>query len=422
MSVIGDVQLHGHTVIEGGVIFRLGRADWTNNTPRLRVMGTVDCQTGPYRPAIFTAKDDSGVGTAIEGAGSLVASYESNGTANGYYGYQALSIETTNAVYLHDLRFAYCYTGLAVATNSARVWQEQTPWPRGEKPALNARERARPWEQAAIISRIIGELEKDGGVMRRETRAQILQAWVDHLGWRELPRAWAAVQTIQAGGGTDAGRELEVRLLQRWAEYDAVAAAEAAARLPSEERAEAYESVARVWARQTLVEPRAWGERIPEPKLREVVLATIAAESIESDPGTAVEIAAKLSSPAVRDDLIDGGVAVWAAADPEGALAEASGFPDGPIRDQALSSLALAWSDREPVTAVQFVLRSVSAGVRQENAVFGILQRWAVNDPASAALWAGQFPEGPIRQRALATVSRVEQRRELLAQSEGGSL
>jgi len=45
------VNLSGTTVIEGGAVIKYD----TNNNCSLNILGTVQCQTGPYRPAIFTA-------------------------------------------------------------------------------------------------------------------------------------------------------------------------------------------------------------------------------------------------------------------------------------------------------------------------------------------------------------------------------
>jgi hypothetical protein len=88
-------------IIEGGTVVKyLG----VGSTPYVEFYGTVDCQTGPYRPAIFTAKDDDTVGEIISG---------STGTPSGYYGYFAL-MPQSGGNYLHDLRISHALWGLVM--------------------------------------------------------------------------------------------------------------------------------------------------------------------------------------------------------------------------------------------------------------------------------------------------------------------
>jgi len=59
--VAGSVSLSGTTVIEGGTVIK-----YTNNASIEIVLGgTIDCRADFYRPAIFTARDDSSVGEPI---------------------------------------------------------------------------------------------------------------------------------------------------------------------------------------------------------------------------------------------------------------------------------------------------------------------------------------------------------------------
>lgn len=75
--VSGTVNLGGTTTIEGGAVVKYAAG------AQLNLLGPVDCQTGPYRPAIFTAKDDNSVGDTISG---------STGTPSGRYANIALAL------------------------------------------------------------------------------------------------------------------------------------------------------------------------------------------------------------------------------------------------------------------------------------------------------------------------------------------
>jgi hypothetical protein len=74
---------------------------------KINVTGTIDCQTGPYRPAIFTSQYDSTVGESI-----------GTGTPTNYP--SGLVISTAGSV-LHDLRFAYATNGLILDFTDGQI-------------------------------------------------------------------------------------------------------------------------------------------------------------------------------------------------------------------------------------------------------------------------------------------------------------
>ena len=94
--VNGTVNLSGTTVIEAGAVVK-----YTNgaSVARLVIQGPIDCRTTPYRPAVFTAKDDDSVGEIINGSTSQPTNY---------YASHAFSIsDNTSAYDLHDLRVCW---------------------------------------------------------------------------------------------------------------------------------------------------------------------------------------------------------------------------------------------------------------------------------------------------------------------------
>jgi len=95
--VSGDYNLSSAT-IKGGAVIKFD----SSSGSVLNVLGTVHCQTGPYRPAVFTAKDDNTIGEVIP---------TSTGTPSGYYGNPAIQIRSSGQN-LHDLHFRYAQTGV----------------------------------------------------------------------------------------------------------------------------------------------------------------------------------------------------------------------------------------------------------------------------------------------------------------------
>ena len=103
--VSGEYNLSGTTTIEGNTVIKMnsgGQIDIDQN-------GTINCQTGPYRPAVFTSVNDNSVGNAF-GSGS-----PAYGNVNTF-----LKINATN-VSLHDLRFSYCTNGVHQPATPATI-------------------------------------------------------------------------------------------------------------------------------------------------------------------------------------------------------------------------------------------------------------------------------------------------------------
>jgi hypothetical protein len=93
-----SATLSGTTIIEGGTVIKFGKYA-VNDTVEIVLLGPLVCNTTPYRPAIFTAKDDNTVGDIISG---------STGSPSGYYPYRALLCYVNAANnFIHDVRFNY---------------------------------------------------------------------------------------------------------------------------------------------------------------------------------------------------------------------------------------------------------------------------------------------------------------------------
>jgi hypothetical protein len=74
--VTASVNLNGsNNKLEGGAVIKFA----SGGTAALNVMGTLTCNTGPYRPAVLTAKDDDSVGETISGSsGDPTIAYYAN--------------------------------------------------------------------------------------------------------------------------------------------------------------------------------------------------------------------------------------------------------------------------------------------------------------------------------------------------------
>jgi hypothetical protein len=103
--VTSPVTLNGTTTIEGGAVVKFG---WKRNEndpgSKLIFNGPVNCQTSPYRPAIFTAEDDDTVGAVLPTSWGI--------PYYGAYADVALEMPVTGGTDLKYVRIAYAKTAI----------------------------------------------------------------------------------------------------------------------------------------------------------------------------------------------------------------------------------------------------------------------------------------------------------------------
>jgi hypothetical protein len=69
--------------------------------------------------------------------------------------------------------------------------------------------------------------------------------------------------------------------------------------------------------------------------------------------------------------------------------------------------VATIWGETDPVAAATLVLNALPPGKEQDDAVVGIVQRWAQSAPEQVSVWVAEFPEGPLREVALENVAKL---------------
>lgn len=110
----GTVYLSGTNTLEGGTVIKYARSAGElcinyNTATKL------NCQTAPYRPAVFTAVDDNSLGETISG---------STGNPTNYYGNYngGLFFDGAAPANLHDIRLSYLNTGIYFKDESNYTW------------------------------------------------------------------------------------------------------------------------------------------------------------------------------------------------------------------------------------------------------------------------------------------------------------
>lgn len=261
---------------------------------------------------------------------------------------------------------------------------------------------------------LLTTLGAEAGPMAFERQAAAAQDTIESLDPEDLPAALAIVAALCNTNQAKAPQgDLELRLLQRWGEQDIVSAARWGLSAPLDIREDACRRIGSLLAEKNLPQAISWASEIESAKFRESVFLAIAAAGANNSPSAALETCAALQQSSERDEIMSLAAAKWAAESPAAAAEWASAFSDENLKPRLLGAIAIAWGDTDPLAAGQFAIEQLSPGPLQERTALAILQRWALRQPQSARSWAEQFPAGPLRQEALATIARSSEKQEL---------
>jgi hypothetical protein len=100
--VSGPLTLAGTNVFEGGVVIKMA----TNGSITGVTGSKFNFVSGPYRPVVFSSKDDNTLSSSISG---------STGTPSGYYGDPVLNLGSMSGVSLSDFRICYAKRGISAS-------------------------------------------------------------------------------------------------------------------------------------------------------------------------------------------------------------------------------------------------------------------------------------------------------------------
>jgi len=232
-----------------------------------------------------------------------------------------------------------------------------------------------------------------------------LERHVDGMAMTNLP---AAVRWLHERGLVETNRVLNLRLVRRWAEVDSRATADWLTRHSTgATRLEELVAVATVWGERMPRDAAEWARELADLTEREHALLAVGYEMARTEARAALVLADDLPAGSARDELLVHASAQWAARDPRAAAEWAGQLPAGVVRERALAMAASAWAESDPIAAATFAISSLAPGEPLENAIVGIVQRWAQKEPARAAAWVTSFPESTVAQAALEEVVRL---------------
>lgn len=291
-------------------------------------------------------------------------------------------------------------------TTAAPESVAKSPARRSDAAALPRAPRLLSWQEQLPALQEMKQLFGAGS----EERMKKMQEFVETLPLASMPEALRKLSELQALNPTDAGRDLEMRMVRRWADHDARSAAGWAAQSRGPHREELLGAVGSSWARQDFKAAADWATRLDDGKARQKATTSVAYEVIDSNPTAALKLAVDLPADPERDKVIAWASAAWADRAPGEAASWAKLLPEEKVRQQTISAIALTWAAKDPSAAATLALESLPDGELQDHTVLYIARRWASTEPAAATAWVKQFPEGDLRKATLEGIA-VDQKR-----------
>jgi hypothetical protein len=171
----------------------------------------------------------------------------------------------------------------------------------------------------------------------------------------------------------------------------------------------------RAWARKDPEAALSWGQQQTNNAERGEALTDACFQIAQTDPERAVMLAEQfnLDNDAVLENLAQ----QWAAKDLTTAQNWIAAQPSGNQRDALTTGIAFIWSQTEPANAAQFVVQQIPPGSAQDEAAMMVLHQWALVDSSEASAWVQQFPESPLRNRALNELEGIARYKQGIVQS-----
>jgi hypothetical protein len=259
---------------------------------------------------------------------------------------------------------------------------------------------ANPWREK--LSDLIDGREELFGPAGEE-RLKELQGFVESVAITDLPTVVREMQDFQLQKPTVFGRELQLHLLRQWAEKDVRSATDWITQMPAgNDQQEALAAAANAWAGQNFADATTWAKQLPDSAERQKALEVITDEATYDHPMETLDVAATLAPSSMLNGTIARAIAAWTRTAPEDAVSWAKQIPDQGSREQLITSIAAAWGESDPVAAGTLAVTSLRPGPLQDQAAIAVVQRWAQTDAPGVKAWIDQFPEGPLRQTAMA--------------------
>ncbi|MGC3989749.1 MAG: hypothetical protein QM796_08750 [Chthoniobacteraceae bacterium] len=198
-------------------------------------------------------------------------------------------------------------------------------------------------------------------------------------------------------------------LAATWVARDPLTAVNAARQVtPPELRTRLLRFVLASWSARDFHGALAWAATLADAGERNDDLSYLCTKVAERSPAEAVKAVVNGHLDQQTTGLLPNLTAQWMERDPVAAFAWVKHQPTGGTRDELMTRAAFVWSKTNPEEAVDMVVSDMTPGPAQDEAAISVLHQWALQDFDRAENWARVFPEGELRQRALAEMEGLK--------------
>jgi hypothetical protein len=156
-------------------------------------------------------------------------------------------------------------------------------------------------------------------------------------------------------------------------------------------------------------------DQLPDAGWKQNFLADLGSEMSVQNPSAAVKLAQQMNPGDSQVNLLKAVACNWITTDPTTASDWVASVKDSSLREQLIASSAQSYALTDPARAATWLVSEVKSDAIMQDAALNILKIWVVKNPAQAASWASQFPDGNIRAAAVQIVSQYWQQTDRVA-------
>ncbi len=149
--------------------------------------------------------------------------------------------------------------------------------------------------------------------------------------------------------------------------------------------------------------------QLPDSAWKQSFLQEAGSQMSVKDPAEAIKLAEQMNLGNDRTSLLQSVACDWAASDPNAALDWIASVKDPSLREQLVASAAQSYALTDPALASAWLVSMAKSDDLVKDSTLNIIQTWVTKDPASAAKWVSQFPDGDTKLAAVDIVSKYWQ-------------
>ena len=154
---------------------------------------------------------------------------------------------------------------------------------------------------------------------------------------------------------------------------------------------------------------RQYLDQLPDTAWKQNFLQDASSEMSFTNPVEAVKLAGQMKPGDAQINLLRAVACSWVSTDPNAALDWITSVKDPALREQLVASAAQSYALTDPALATAWLVSMAKSDAVVKDATLNIIQTWVTKDPASAAEWASQLPDGDTKLAAIDTVSKYWQ-------------